>query len=76
MNLKTEVPLALTIQVGMTLKEIENLLIVATLNHTGHNVAASARILGIDRGTLYSKIRKYSVKPSAEYKTEAEAIHH
>jgi len=49
----------LAVHVGMTLKEVERLLIAATLKHTGHNVSASAKLLGIDRSTLYSKIKEY-----------------
>jgi len=41
-----ENPLTLTTQVGMTLKEVEKLLIAATLKHTWHNVSASAKLLG------------------------------
>jgi DNA-binding NtrC family response regulator len=39
--------------VGMTLRQAEKLLIVATLQHTEGNVREAARTLGINRSTLY-----------------------
>jgi DNA-binding NtrC family response regulator len=52
----------ITIKVGMTLKDIEKVVIEATLKHTWRNVARSARILGIDRSTLYEKIREHKLR--------------
>jgi len=45
----------------MSLAEMEKLLISATLSHTGGNIKESAAILGIDRSTLYEKIKKYGI---------------
>jgi DNA-binding NtrC family response regulator len=45
----------------MTLADMEKLLISATLRHTGGNIKESATILGIDRSTLYEKIKKYGI---------------
>jgi transcriptional regulator of acetoin/glycerol metabolism len=36
-------------------------LIIATLQKTGGNIKESAAILGIDRSTLYEKIKKYEI---------------
>ena len=47
--------------VGMTLRQAEKLLIVATLQHTEGNVREAARILGIDRSTLYEKMKLYAI---------------
>jgi transcriptional regulator of acetoin/glycerol metabolism len=52
---------ALTISVGMTFEEVEKLLITATLQHTDGNISESARILGIDRATLYQKVKRYGI---------------
>ena len=46
---------------GMTLHEMERQLIEATLAQTGGNIKAAAAALGIDRSTLYDKIRKYDI---------------
>jgi len=46
---------------GMTLQEMERMLIVATLQKTGGNIKESAAVLGIDRSTLYEKIKKYEI---------------
>ena len=45
----------------MSLADMEKLLIGSTLRHTGGNIKESAKILGIDRSTLYEKIKKYGI---------------
>jgi DNA-binding NtrC family response regulator len=47
--------------VGTTLQELEALLITATLQHTSGNVKAAAAILGIDRSTMYQKLKRYHI---------------
>ena len=56
--------LAWRIPVGLTLKEFEALLITATLQHTSGNIKAAAAILGIDRSTLYEKLKRYQITRS------------
>ncbi len=46
---------------NLTLEEIEKQAIAATLQRSRGNVSAAARILGIDRSTLYAKIRRYGL---------------
>jgi DNA-binding NtrC family response regulator len=43
------------------------------LAHTGGNVSQSARILGIDRVTLYNKMRKYGLRRDGEANEDAPA---
>ena len=50
------------VRVGMKLADAENLLITATLLWTGGNISKSAAILGIDRSTLYSKIKRHDIR--------------
>jgi len=50
------------IPAGMTIDEMEKLLIVATLDRTMGNIKESARVLGIDRSTLYEKIKRYNIQ--------------
>ncbi len=45
----------------MTLQEMEKVLIVGTLQRTNGNIKESASILGIDRSTLYEKIKRYEI---------------
>ena len=45
-----------------SLEEMERRHISEILQRTGGNVSQAARILNIDRATLYSKIRKYQLK--------------
>lgn len=47
---------------GTTLNEIEKDHIDKTLNNNDWNIAKSAAILGIDRSTLYNKIKRYHLK--------------
>jgi DNA-binding NtrC family response regulator len=44
------------------LKEMEKELIHRILQENGWNIARSAKILGIDRSTLYSKIKRYQLQ--------------
>jgi hypothetical protein len=44
-----------------TLAEIERLMLVQTLERTGGNKREAARLLGVYRPTLYSKLRKYNL---------------
>jgi DNA-binding NtrC family response regulator len=48
-----------------SLDEAERLHIVSVLEQTQGNVSQAARILGIDRVTLYNKIRKYGLREPA-----------
>ncbi len=45
----------------MSLEAMERQLIGTTLRYTGGNIRESAHLLGIDRSTLYEKIRKYGI---------------
>ncbi|HTS24737.1 MAG TPA: sigma-54 dependent transcriptional regulator [Bryobacteraceae bacterium] len=54
-------PRRLEIPAGMSLAEMEKLLIVETLQRANGNIKESAAILGIDRSTLYEKIKKYEI---------------
>jgi DNA-binding NtrC family response regulator len=46
---------------GMTLQEMEKVLIIGTLQRTNGNIKESASVLGIDRSTLYEKIKRYEI---------------
>jgi DNA-binding NtrC family response regulator len=46
---------------GLTLQEIEKEYIAATLRRTEGNVKEAAASLGIDRSTLYEKIKRYDI---------------
>ena len=54
-----------------SLEEVEKRHVAAVLGHTGGNVSQSARILGIDRVTLYNKMKKWGLRRDGE---EAEAV--
>ncbi len=51
---------------AVTLEEIERRHIAAILHQAGGNVTHAARILDIDRVTLYNKIKKYNLRKSEE----------
>jgi transcriptional regulator with GAF, ATPase, and Fis domain len=46
----------------LSLEEVERRHVAGVLHHVGGNVTQAARILDIDRVTLYNKIRKYGLK--------------
>jgi DNA-binding NtrC family response regulator len=50
-----------TAPAGMTLQQMEKVLIMGTLERTNGNIKESASILGIDRSTLYEKIKRYEI---------------
>lgn len=50
-----------TISAGMRLREMEKVLIGATIQHTRGNIKEAASVLGIDRSTLYEKIKRYGI---------------
>jgi DNA-binding NtrC family response regulator len=47
---------------NMTLQEMERRMIEATLERTGRNIKESAAQLGIDRSTLYEKLKRYEIE--------------
>ena len=52
---------SVSIQIGMSLRQVERLIIEATLRHTDGNVSHTARILEIDRSTLHKKLKEYHI---------------
>lgn len=51
----------LRIPAGMTLQELERQAIVVAMERSGGNVKEAAAALGIDRSTLYDKLKRYDV---------------
>jgi DNA-binding NtrC family response regulator len=51
----------LSLPAGLTLQELEREYITATLRRTEGNVKAAAEALGIDRSTLYEKVKRYEI---------------
>jgi DNA-binding NtrC family response regulator len=50
-----------SIPAGMTLQEMERQMIAVTLERTGGNIKEAASQLGIDRSTLYEKVKRYEI---------------
>ena len=46
---------------GQTIEQIENQAITAMLQRTHGNIKEAASILGVDRSTLYERIKKYNL---------------
>jgi len=47
---------------NLPLHDVERQVIEATLQRTGGNIKETAHVLGIDRSTLYERIKKYRIK--------------
>ena len=47
---------------GCSLEEVERRHVARTLEETAWNISQTARLLGIDRTTLYAKIKKYDLR--------------
>jgi two-component system response regulator HydG len=55
------------IRTGMTIDDMEKVMIRETLKQTGGNLSKSARILGITRKTLHNKLDRYpELRPARE----------
>jgi DNA-binding NtrC family response regulator len=50
---------------GRSLEEVERVHVRAILDDLGWNISQAAKELGIDRGTLYNKIKKYGLERPA-----------
>jgi DNA-binding NtrC family response regulator len=50
-----------TVPAGMSIQEMEKRLITATIQAAGGNIKDAASRLGIDRSTLYEKIKRYEI---------------
>jgi two-component system response regulator HydG len=55
----------------MTLADMERRMILRMLERTGNNRSLTAKLLGINRGTLYNKLRQYRLSPDG---TEQAAV--
>ena len=53
---------AWAVPAGMTMQDMEKVLIAATIERTQGNIKEAASVLGIDRSTLYEKIKKYEIQ--------------
>jgi len=51
---------------NLSLADIEKQVIPEVLKRTGGNIKEAARILGIDRSTLYDKLKKYGIRRSTK----------
>lgn len=47
---------------GMVMTEVETPLLEEMMRYTNHNQSRAAKLLGINRGTLRSKLKKYGVE--------------
>ena len=53
-----------SVPANMSLEELERRAIVATLQRTDGNIKEAASVLGIDRSTLYDRLKKYGIRRS------------
>ncbi|MCP4693961.1 MAG: sigma-54-dependent Fis family transcriptional regulator, partial [Desulfobacterales bacterium] len=61
-NLPILEPVSRAGALGVTLKDVEKNHIAGILKEHGWNMARCAKILGIDRSTLYSKVKRYELQ--------------
>lgn len=55
----------ISVEVGLSLAEIERMVTMATLQHFGRNKERTAAALGISLKTLYNKLKEYSTIPNS-----------
>lgn len=46
---------------ALVLSQVEPAVLASVLDHVGHNQSEAARLLGMSRGTLRTKLRKYGL---------------
>ena len=51
-------------QPGLTLNEIETLAIIETLKYTKNNITKAAKLLGVDRTTIWRKLKRNGIIPN------------
>jgi DNA-binding NtrC family response regulator len=54
-------PRTFSVPAGMTLQDLEKAAIEAALRRSGGNVKEAAQSLGIDRSTIYEKLKRYEI---------------
>jgi two-component system, NtrC family, response regulator AtoC len=54
----------------VSLEEIERRHIAGVLQETGGNISHAARVLGIDRATLYNKMRKFQLRRDGDFDSD------
>jgi DNA-binding NtrC family response regulator len=57
---------ALSVHVGMSLAEVERMMIYATLDHYGGHKEKTAATLGVSLKTLYNRLKEYTEESSRE----------
>jgi DNA-binding NtrC family response regulator len=62
-------------EIGDALADVEKAHIAAILERTGWNITRAAEILGIDRVTVYNKVRKYGLQRDAAAAEPALSAH-
>jgi len=60
-NLPTPSEHRLNVDVGMSMEEIKAEAIRATLEYVGHNRTKAAEVLGINKRTIFRKIKEYDL---------------
>jgi DNA-binding NtrC family response regulator len=73
--LASDLPLAVTQapprRLPGSLEEVERAHVEAMLEESGWNISQAARILDVDRATLYNKIRRWNLKRPADERAES-----
>jgi len=62
---------SVTIPLGIPMSEVENLMIIKTLETTKGNKDLTAQILGLSRRTIYRKLDSTQLKPSFNIETQS-----
>jgi two-component system, NtrC family, response regulator HydG len=55
-------PPGLALNGGRRLEDVERAYVEQVLREVGGNLSQAARVLDIDRGTLYHKLRRYGIR--------------
>jgi two-component system response regulator HydG len=69
---EADVVTATGLRAGLTVREMEQVLIEKTLEATGGNRTQAAKMLGITRKTLQNKIKEYGFPPASSAKEQEE----
>lgn len=75
-NTESIMNMAISIPLGISLEKVEEYVVKKTLEITGNNKSEAARLLHVDKKTIYNMLNRFGINDEAEPSTPIRARHH